>query len=402
MEPTEYPRLSARTRGYHPEPLVSPPVRLAAYYFAFFAHGGVFVPYFALYLAALGFGAAQIALALAMPQLARIFAPALWGWLADALDARGRGARRAIVAFSGFALLAGFAALYTVRDAAAVALVLLALSVLSAGALPLVEATTLSALEGRAGQYGPIRLWGSIGFIAAVLGTGAWLDHHDAATILDLLVALVALLCVVSFALPRSAAAPAPPPAASLAAVLARGEVLAFFGACFCMTAAHGTMYVFYSIYLEAAGYPKTLIGALWTLGVVAEVVLFLRLPQLLRRHSLRALLLASFACAALRFLAVGWGVEWLAVLAAAQLLHAATFGAFHAASIAAVHRLFPGPLQGRGQALFSSLAYGLGGATGALVAGWSWEPLGPAASFSLSALFGVAGGALIAWKFRE
>jgi len=381
---------------------MSVPVRLAAYYFAFFAHGGAFVPYFALYLAALGLSAAQIAAALAMPQLARIFAPALWGWLADALEARGRAARRAIIVFSGFALLAGFAALYLVRDAASVALVLLALSVLSAGALPLVEATTLSALEGRAGRYGAIRLWGSIGFIAAVLGTGAWLDRHGAATLLDLLLGLVALLCLVSFTLPRGAPAPAAPAAASFAAVLARGEVLAFFGACFCMTAAHGTMYVFYSIHLEAAGYSKTLIGALWTLGVLAEVVLFARLPQLLRRYALRALLLASFACAALRFLAIGWGVEWLALLAAAQLLHAATFGAFHAASVAAVHRLFPGPLQGRGQALFSSLAYGLGGAAGALAAGWTWEPLGAAASFSLSALFGAAGGALIAWRFRE
>jgi PPP family 3-phenylpropionic acid transporter len=381
---------------------VSAPVRLAAYYFAFFAHGGVFVPYFALYLAALGFGAAQIALARAMPQVARIFAPALWGWLADALDARGRGARRSIIVSSGCALLAGFASLYVVRDAVSVTVVLLALSVLSAGALPLVEATTLSVLEGRAGHYGPIRLWGSIGFIVAVLGTGAWLDYHDAATQLDILVALVALLCAVSFAVPRSAPQAGAPAAAPLGAVLARGDVLAFFGACFCMTAAHGTMYVFYSIYLEAAGYPKTLIGALCTLGVVAEVVLFLRLPQFLRRYSLRALLLASFACAALRFLAIGWGVEWLVVLAGAQLLHAATFGAFHAASVAAVHRLFPGALQGRGQALFSSLSYGLGGAAGALVAGWTWERLGAAPSFTLSALFGVAGGALIAWKFRE
>lgn len=381
---------------------MSAPVRLAAYYFAFFAHGGVFVPYFALYLAALGFGAAQIALARAMPQVARIFAPALWGWLADALDARGRGARRSIIVSSGCALLAGFASLYVVRDAVSVTVVLLALSVLSAGALPLVEATTLSVLEGRAGHYGPIRLWGSIGFIVAVLGTGAWLDYHDAATQLDILVALVALLCAVSFAVPRSAPQAGAPAAAPLGAVLARGDVLAFFGACFCMTAAHGTMYVFYSIYLEAAGYPKTLIGALCTLGVVAEVVLFLRLPQFLRRYSLRALLLASFACAALRFLAIGWGVEWLVVLAGAQLLHAATFGAFHAASVAAVHRLFPGALQGRGQALFSSLSYGLGGAAGALVAGWTWERLGAAPSFTLSALFGVAGGALIAWKFRE
>jgi PPP family 3-phenylpropionic acid transporter len=160
-------------------------------------------------------------------------------------------------------------------------------------------------------------------------------------------------------------------------------------------------MYAFYSIYLDAAGYSKAMIGALWTLGVVAEVIVFLRLPQLMRRFSLRALLIASFLCAAVRFAAIGWGVEILAVLAVAQLLHAATFGAFHAASIAAVQRLFAGRLAGRGQAIYASLTYGLGAAAGTLIAGWSWESLGPSPSFGISALFGALGALLIAWKVR-
>ncbi|MCX7961111.1 MAG: MFS transporter, partial [Burkholderiales bacterium] len=157
-------------------------------------------------------------------------------------------------------------------------------------------------------------------------------------------------------------------------------------------------MYVFYTLYLEAAGYPKTLIGALWTLGVLAEIALFLYLPRVLRRFALRALLLASFACAVVRFPAIGWGVESLAVLACAQLLHAATFGAFHSASVAMVHRLFPGALAARGQALYSSIAYGLGGTAGALLAGFTWEAAGPAPSFAASALFAAAGGALV-WR---
>jgi PPP family 3-phenylpropionic acid transporter len=375
--------------------------RLAAYYFAFFAHAGAFLSYFGLYLAALGLGAAEIALAIAMPQVARIVAPALWGWLADAWSARYAGARRAIVVFSGFATLAGFAALYGEHRAAAIALILLATSFASAGAAPLVEAITLTSLAGRAGGYGPIRLWGSIGFILAVLGTGAWLDRHAPATLLPLLVALAVPLCAAALLVPRAAAPRAGHEAARLAAVLGRAEVLAFFGATFCMTAAHGAMYVFYSIYLDATGYSKTLIGALWTLGVLAEIVLFLRLPQLMRRFALRALLVASFACAVVRFLAIGWGVESLAVLAAAQLLHAATFGAFHSASVAAVHRLFPGPLEARGQALYSSLAYGLGGASGSLLAGWTWQALGAGPSFTVSAAFAGAGLLLVAWRVR-
>ena len=85
--------------------------RLAAYYFAFFAHAGAYVSYFALFLAGRGLAAHEIAFALAMPQVARIVAPSLWGWLADAWSGRYPGARRAIVVFSGFAMLAGFCAI---------------------------------------------------------------------------------------------------------------------------------------------------------------------------------------------------------------------------------------------------------------------------------------------------
>jgi PPP family 3-phenylpropionic acid transporter len=177
--------------------------------------------------------------------------------------------------------------------------------------------------------------------------------------------------------------------------------VPALFGACFCMAVAHGALYAFYSIHLDRAGYGKALIALMWTLGVVAEVLVFLYLPGLLRRFTLRALLGGSLALGAIRFVAIGWGVESLALLAAVQLLHAATFGAFHAASVAAVQKMFPGSLQARGQALHSSLAYGLGGLVGALLAGWSWDSLGPAPTFSISGAFCLAGFALVLWRVR-
>jgi PPP family 3-phenylpropionic acid transporter len=374
--------------------------RLAAYYFAFFAHAGAYVSYFSLYLAARGLSAGEIAFCVAMPQAARIVAPALWGWLADSWGGRYAGARRAIIVFSSFAMLAGFIALPFQERTAGIALTLLLLSFFSAGAAPLAESITFSVLQGRTGQYGPIRLWGSIGFILAVLAVGAWMDRAGASILTGVMIALSVLNCLASLALPAGAVHAAQA-AQRLGAVMRRPEVLAFFGACFCMTAAHGTLYVFYSIYLEAAGYSKTMIGVLWTVGVVAEIVLFLRLPEVMRRFSLQALLLASFVCAIVRFLAIGWGVESLLLLAAAQLLHAATFGVFHAGSVAAVHRLFPGGLASRGQALYSSIAYGLGGAAGSLIAGWTWVAFGPSPSFAVSALFGVLGAALVGWKVR-
>ena len=376
---------------------MKPALRLSAYFCAYFLYAGALVPYFALYLAARGYGAGEIAVVLAMPQLARVAAPAFWGWLADR-----SGAARGIVVFSAAVLLAGYVLVHWSESYAALVAIMLVMSLLSAGALPIVEALTLGSLEGRTERYGPIRLWGSVGFIAGVLATGAWLDARTPHALLDVVLPLAALTLAASLLLPgRRVVLAAGQAHARLFAVLRRPDVLAFVGACFCMNVAHGALYAFYSIYLEGEGYSKTAIGVLWTLGVLAEIVLFMLLPRLLRRFSLRAVLAASCACAVLRFLFIGWGVHSVVLLAVAQLLHAATFGAYHAASVAMVHRLFTGALQARGQTLHSSVSYGLGGVTGTLLAGWSWSALGPELSFTLSAVAGLAGAALVIWRVR-
>jgi PPP family 3-phenylpropionic acid transporter len=376
---------------------MSPSFRLSAYFGAYFLYAGAFVPYFALYLAARDFGAVEIAVVMAMPQLARIAAPTFWGWLADR-----SGAGRAIVIGSALVLVVGYPLIDAAEGVLAVALVMLAMSLLSAGALPIVEALTLSSLEGRGERYGPIRVWGSIGFIAGVLGTGMWLDTHAPRSLLGVVVVLAAVALAVSLLLPPARVSVGAGGAeARLGDVLRRADVIALLAACSCMSAAHGALYGFFSLHAEALGYSKTAIGALWTLGVLAEIVVFLAWPQLARRYSLRVLLIASFLCAAARFAAIGWGTQVLALLIAAQLLHAATFGVFHAASVAAVHRWFTGRLQARGQTLYSSLSYGLGGGAGLLIAGWSWEALGPGLSFTLSAAFALAGAALVTWRVR-
>lgn len=371
--------------------------RLAAYYFTYFAYAGVMVPYFALYLESLGLGATQIALVLAMPQVARVFAPAFWGWVADRAQCH-----RAIVVLSAAALVVGYGALFRIDGAAGIAAVMLALSVASAGAMPIVESLALSALGAQSGRYGPVRLWGSVSFIVSVLLTGVWLDRAAPASLLVIIWVLSLGVLAAACLLPaRPLRAETMPDAPRFWAVLRRPAVLALLSACLCMAVAHGALYAFYSIHLSHAGYSKIAIGALWTLGVLAEIVVFVALPRLLRRFSLHALLLGSFVAAGLRFVAIGWGVDWVALLAVAQLLHAATFGVYHAASVAMIHREFAGAHQARGQALYTSISYGLGGAAGTLLAGWSWGALGPGWTFGISSLAGLAGAVLVAWRVR-
>ena len=365
---------------------------LAAFYFMYFAYAGVSMAFLPLYFAARGLSAGEIAFLVALPYIARVFAPAAWGWIADAT-----GAQRAIVVFSCAAGMACFLAMPHAGSVAAIAWLVVLLSLLSAGAVPLVEAITLASLAGQAGRYGPIRVWGSVGFVVATLGGGAWLDHWPATTIPPLLVSASALSLVIALGLP--AGLRRAHPSGDVPLLTARTATLLAAG--FCMSAAHGTLYTFFTLYLERAGHSGVVIGALWTLGVLAEIVVFLALPVLFRRFSLSAILLVSFACAVVRFLAIGWLPSSLWILVPAQLLHAATFGAFHAASIAAVHRLFPEHAQARGQTLFSSLSYGAGGAAGALLAGWVWQASGPGVAFSASAAAGLLG-ACFAYRLRR
>ena len=168
--------------------------------------------------------------------------------------------------------------------------------------------------------------------------------------------------------------------------------VRALLGAGFCNAVAHGALYAFLSLHLEALGYSATGIGMLWTLGVLAEIVVFLYLPQLFRRFALSSILVASVACGIFRFLAIGWAAGELWMVLLAQVLHAATFGSFHAASVAAVHRVFPESAQARGQTLFSGVTYGAGAAAGLVIAGWTWEGGGAALAFSACALAALAG----------
>ena len=361
--------------------------RLSTYYFFYFAFVGAFSPYFTLYLQAISLTATEIALLMSLMQLMRILAPNMWGWLVERFGGRVTilrlSALMSLVGFSGFFLSTQFGGLL-----AAMAL----MAFFWSAALPLIEGLTFSHLGTDTHRYGSIRVWGSCGFIVAVLGLGQALDSVPIEAVLWVTATILAGILACSFTLPESA-----PPAlertpSSMLDTLRRREVRAVLAACFLMSAAHGALYVFYSIYLVDNAYDKALVGWMWTLGVAAEILVFMLMPRITRRFSLRAILIFSFACAVLRFVLIGWGADSLAILLFAQLLHGATFGAYHAAAIAVVNLWFPGRLQSKGQALYGSLSFGAGGMLGGLLSGYTWDSLGPEWTFTLGSGFALAG----------
>lgn len=374
---------------------LQPYAALGGFYFFYFAFVGAFSPYWSLYLRHLGYAAAQIGLLMSLLQVMRIFAPNAWGWLADHT-----GRRVEIVRVAALLGLIGYVGVFFGESFGWMLLVMGTMSFFWSASLPLVEAVTFSHLGSRTGGYGRIRSWGSVGFIAAVVGVGYLLDHVPIAALLWVVLLLKVGVAGAALAIRDPGAPKTETDVVPLRAILRRPEVLALMAACFLMAAAHGPYYVFFSIYLVDTGYPKSWVGWLWALGVVCEIAVFFLMPRLAARFSGKQILVASFGCGVVRFLLVAFFVESLALMLLAQVLHAATFGSYHAAALAAFHRHFTGRHQTKGQALYTSVSFGAGGTLGSVLSGFAWETAGPTVTFVLCAAAALAGGALLAWKF--
>ena len=369
--------------------------RLSGFYFFYFALLGGTAPFLALYFDHLGFSPARIGELIAIPMLMRCLAPNLWGWLGDHT-----GQRLLIVRFGALCTLVCFAGIFFSQSYAWLALIMATHAFFWHAVLPQFEVITLAHLREQAARYSQIRLWGSIGFIVAVVGLGLlfeWLslDAYPAA-----LLVIMAGIVISSLWVPNAQPVLRPSTLESdgFLRQLRRPGILAFYVCVGLMQLSNGPYYTFLTLHLESVGYSRGAIGLFWALGVVAEILLFLVMARLLQRYSLRAVLLASFLITAVRWLLLGNLAQYLPVLLLAQCMHAATFGAFHAACIHFVQRSFADRQQGQAQALYVSLA-GIGGALGALYAGYSWKSLGPAWTFAIASLVALLAAFIIATR---
>lgn len=356
--------------------------RLSGFYFFYFASLGILVPYWGLYLQWEGFSPQEIGELTAILLATRIIAPNIWGWIADH-----HGKRMTIVRLASLASTIAFTAILFNTSYIWIAAVLLVFSFFWNASLPQFEVTTLQHLGKHSDHYSKIRLWGSIGFIVVVVTLGMLLESFDADIVPYAMVISLLAIWLISLTVPESSSRHLSLNHQPLLSILKKREVIAFLSICFLVQVSHGPYYTFYTIYLEQFNYSRTLIGQLWALGVIAEVVIFLFMHLWLPRYGIRKVLLTSLLLSTLRWLIIGFYPDSLALLLFAQLLHAASFGTFHAAAIAWVHHYFVGKNQGRGQALYSSIGFGAGGALGSLFSGYFWLSPGPTATFSLAAI---------------
>ncbi len=359
--------------------------RLSGFYFFYFASLGALIPYWSLYLKDIGFNIREISDLMALILITKIIAPNIWGWIADHT-----GKRMRIVRISSFLAVFIFAGIFFVNGFWSIAMVMLAFSFFWNAALPQFEVTTLQHLGEQPHRYSSIRLWGSIGFILAVASLGYIFESYSITLLPITIFSFMLGILLMSLFVPERAAAHLSLTHIKLKQIILRPEVLALIVACFLSQASHGAYYTFYTLYMEGYGYSRGVIGMLWALGVVAEVLVFLFMHRLVSYFGLRKLFLITFLLTTLRWLLIALYADSLAIMLFSQTLHAASFGVFHAVAIQLFHQHFSGKHAGKGQAIYSSISFGAGGAIGTYLSGILWESSSPQSSFFLSAIMAL------------
>ena len=411
--------------------------RLKLYYFAYLAALGAFSPYFGPFLQARGFDAWQLSVLMSLWYASRALAPNLWN-IGVARSAKPiqwlrHGALATLLATLCFLPHWPFWGMV---------LVMLVFASFYNALMPQYEALTLAHLRGETESYSSIRLYGSIGFLLVVLGYGALFREIGAGYLIVAMLPLVALLVWASYLseyppgeqsriniaqskntssldvstshegantprqseqsrlnLAQSKNTSSLDVSISQSSTLSRAlqpSIIALLFVGFCNQIAHGPLYVYFSIFLLRHGFDEFQVGALWSLGVACEIVAFTLMRRVLLRVATRPLVAFCLIAGAARWAATGIWPDSGWVIALAQMAHAVTFAALHAAFMQIIVRDVSTRDLGFTQALFYSVASGLGGVASALIAGVLWETLGDqacfyaAAGFSLLALVAV------------
>jgi len=335
---------------------------LSLFYLSYFALVGVYVIFLPKMLTLAGYTPAQVGAIFSAAPLMRFALPFLFRRI-------GGVSRRIYLGALILTLLAALLFLATLQNFPMLFLVNLLYGAAMGVILPYVDTIALQIIDKE--RYGKVRLWGSIGFMAIALWLGRVLETPTQA--LGYLLALAAATLLTGWLLasydrqeetdPRAPGAP-----------LSLSRYWAFWLSAFLLQVSFGGFYNFFTIYETAHGISLETTSWLWSFGVLCEIAMLYWQGPLLRRDLL-GLIEFSVATTALR-----WGMLWLwpdslLVAFAAQSLHAFNFALYYTASIAYIYELYRE--KKLAQQFFLGITFGLGGAVGALIAGWiyDWRP---------------------------
>jgi MFS transporter, PPP family, 3-phenylpropionic acid transporter len=362
------------------------PIRLGVFYAAFFAGVGVQMPFFPLWLEAKGLDPRWIGIVLSAPVLVRLLAVPIVTREADRRDAL-----RAAIIVGSVGTMAGYAVIGLADGPFTILIAFMLASVLATPVIPLTDAYALRGLRRHGGIYGPVRLWGSAAFIVGNLAAGLLSTSIPPDQLIWLVVAGWAAATLASFTLaPLDADEPPNGPEASAIALLRNPALLVVIAAAALIQASHATFYVFSTIDWRAAGLDGLSIGALWALGVLAEIVLFAFAGRLPAAVGPAALLGIGAAGGVMRWTVMALDPPTL-LLPLLQCLHALSFGATHLGAMGFLARAAPRGLAATAQG-YLAVAVAVAMAVLMMLSGLLYAAYGGFA-YAVMALVAAAGG---------
>jgi PPP family 3-phenylpropionic acid transporter len=353
---------------------------ISLYYFAYMAGVGAFYPYFALYLTSVGLHAATATRVAGIVSFVGLLTPPLMGLLADARSARVWILRvltlAAAISFMGYLLVAG--------NVFGVVAVTVVFGVLRSPLGSLLDATNFEHVRQHGGHYGAQRVWGTAGYMLAVLACGWLIDATSVVSVVWVNTAMLLLASVCAWRMPA-------PPVARQAAVLdayrrmLRQPSLWLFLLTIVPTQMASVIYdTSFALYLTRLGWSGTFIGVAIAIGVAAEIILMARSSGILARLSADRALAIALAVAALRWFAMAHVHEPVVILLM-QPVHAITFGLFWV-SATALARDYAGPeAVAAGQGMLAT-TMGVGSMLGTSFAGAVLEQRGGSAMWTVAA----------------
>lgn len=372
-----------------------PVVRLSSFYLFYYAALGAFTPYWSLFLTARGMSVTAISVMMGIWYATRIVAPTTWTSIAAASPHPIRwlrvGGVLTLITFCAFLLPLPEPWMYPA---------MVVFCFFYNAVMPQFESITLTHLGSDSHRYGLIRVWGSLGFIAVVMGFGWLIDDNggpgNAHLLPWMMLPLFALLVVSAFANTYARDVHrANGDASGFWQIVRKPQVLAFFVAAFMEQLSFGPYYTFFSVYMDHHGYATSTLGLLWTVGVVFEVGVFFTIGRFFRRFDASWMLLIALVSSTLRWAATALYPDNLPVMLVAQSAHALGFAAFFAAAMQMLATYFPGRLNGHGQGLLYGFSSGVGGVLGALIAGQLWTIDQGRTAFLAGSGFALAGALL-------
>lgn len=356
---------------------------LSLFYAALFSAFGVYMPFIPVWLAAKGLGPAEISICMALPMMVRLLVP-FWGFAADRL----RNQRLVLAVCLAVAMLAGLALMSASGFWPILGLMVL-WSLFWTPTTPLTEGYAVTESAKRGADYGRVRVWGSVSFIAANVAAGWMLDWIDELWILPL---ILMCMCVAFFCvglLPpdsRRADGVARARVGDALGLLRQRHILLFMLAAGLVQASHGLYYSFSSVHWHAQGFSASVIGLLWAVGVIAETVLFALATRVTGDASPQRLVLIGALIAGLRWVLMAFDPP-AAALFILQGMHAGSFAVTHMGTMKFIRQSVSPALAATGQGVFTALSAGMLTALAMFASGPLYAALGGMAYLAMAGM---------------